>query len=388
MPKYQYEALAGDGELVSGEITADRVSDAIAQLESQGLQVESIRAIVSVPDSSATKKAFYDRIDQALQNRDSLIPALEALADEMPNRDASRDVRQFANELRSGATAEQFIRRDSTAAWLPLVVRGLESSSAADRYRQLMDDATRESDNRKRLRRVLAYPLFLLAFGGAILISLVLLVVPVFAKMFSEFGLELPAPTRLLIWISRQLTFSPLQSILVIALIFGLIVALGRLWIRLSLSTSLLGIFTSGNSANVAAMAKFTGSLAELISIEAPLPEALRIAGRACDHRHFRVMSERMANELEVPGTRIRETSVAHNFPSTMRYALGNGRNCPPNVPLLRELSRMYSDRARERSDWSTSILGPISLIVLGLVIGFVIISLFMPLVSMITSLA
>ena len=334
MPKYQYEALAGDGELVSGEIAADRVSDAIAQLEAQGLQVESIRAIVSIPDSSVTKKAFYDRIDQALQNRDSLIPALEALADEMPNRDASRDVRQFANELKSGATAEQFVSRDSTAAWLPLVVRGLESSSAADRYRQLMDDATRESENRKRLRRVLAYPLFLLAFGGAILISLVLLVVPVFAKMFNEFGLLLPAPTKFLIWISRQLTLNPLQSILVVALVFGLIVTLGRLWIRLSLSTSLLGIFTSGNSANVAAMAKFTGSLAELISIEAPLPEALRIAGRACDHRHFRVMSERIAKELEVPGTRIRETSVAHNFPATMRYALGNGRNCPPNVPL------------------------------------------------------
>ncbi|MDX1930064.1 MAG: type II secretion system F family protein [Pirellulaceae bacterium] len=388
MPNYQYEAIAGDGEVVTGEIAAPRVSDAIAQLEAQGLQVESIRALVTTPDSSATKKAFYDRIDQALQTREKLIPALEALADEMPDRNASRDVRKFTNELKSGVTAEQFVKRDSMVAWLPLVVRGLECSSAEDRYSQLMGDATRESDNRRRLRTVIAYPLFLLMFGGIILMLLVLFVVPVFARMFAEFGLLLPAPTRFLFWISDQLSRYSLRSMLFVALFFGLVIVLCRLWIRLALSTSILGMFTAGNSANVTAMAKFTGSLAELMSIEAPLPEALRIAGRACDHRHFRIMAERMANELEIPGKRLRDTSAAHNFPATMRHALGNGRNCAPNVPLLRELSRMYSDRARERVNWSTNILGPISLIVLGLVIGFVIIALFMPLVSLVTSLA
>ncbi len=388
MPNYSYEAIGSDGEVVAGEIQAARVSEAIAQLEAQGLQVESIRAVIVPTDLSITKKAFYERIDKALESRVSLIPALDALADEMPQRDAARDVRQFANELRVGATAEQFVKSDATAAWLPLVVRGLGSNSTAVRYEQLMDDATRESENRRSLKTALAYPFFLLIFGGIVLIFLVLLVVPVFAKMFSEFGLRLPAPTQSLFWISKQITEYSLRSLVVIIVAFLLIAVVGRFWIRYSLSTSIFGLFTSGNSANLTAMAKFTGALAELVSIEAPLPEAIRIAGRACDHRHFRVMSDRMASELEIPGTRLGDTSVIHNFPATMRHALGNGRSCQANVPLLRELSRMYSDRAREKSNWSTSILGPISLVVLGLVIGFVIIALFMPLVSMITSLA
>lgn len=388
MPNYSYEAVGSDGEVVSGEIAADRVSDAIAQLEAQGLQVESIRAIVAAPDTSIHRKAFYDRIDKALESRENLIPALEALAAEVPHRDAARDLRHFANELRSGTNAEQFAKRDSTAVWIPLIVRGLESASTADRYGQLMDDAARESENRKNLRAVLAYPLFLLILAGVILIFMSILVVPTFAKMFSEFGLRLPLPTRFVLWISEQLTDYSLRSLAVTALVFMVIVALGRLWVHFALSTSLLGMFTSGNSANVTAMAKFTGSLAELLSIEAPLPEALRIAGRACEHRHFRVMSERMASDLEGTGARLRDTSVAHNFPATVRHALGNGSTSPPSVPLLRELSRMYSDRARVRSNWSTSILGPITLIVLGLVIGFILISLFMPLVSMVTALS
>ena len=388
MPNYSYEALGSDGDFVSGEITAARVSDVISQLEAQGLQVQSIRAIVPVPDLSLTKKAFYDRIDLALESRESLIPALDALADEMPHRDAARDVRQFVLELRNGATAEQFVNRESTAAWLPLIVRGFGSSTTAERYGQLMDDATRESENRKSLRTMLAYPLFLLAFGGIILIFLVILVVPTFDKMFSEFDLRLPSQTMLLLWISRQLTLHSLRTGLVVVAAFLLIVVLVRLWLRFALSTRLLGLLTSGNTANETAMAKFTGALAELISIEAPLPEALRIAGSACKHYHFRVMAERLASDLEIPGTTLQESSVAHNFPATMCYALGNVRSSNATVPLLRELSRMYSDRARARSNWSTSILGPISLVGLGLLVGFVLIALFSPLVYMIRSLS
>ncbi len=388
MPKYSYEAKDTDGTIVFGELEAVRVSDAIAQLEAQGLQVESIRATVTLPDLNKTKRAFYDRIDQALERRESLIPALEALADELPHRSAARDVQRFARVLREGTTAEQFVKKDETAAWLPLVVRGLDSSSTAERYGQLMDDATRESESRKNLRTVLAYPLFLLLFGGIILMFMVILVVPTFAKMFSEFGLILPAPTRVVFWISRQLTERLGESLLVILLALGVLVLLGRIWIHFALSTSVLGMFTAGSSANLTAMARFTSSLAELASIDAPLHEAIRIAGRACEHRHFRVMAERLATELESPGVRLRDTAVAHNFPSSVRYALACGSDGQPNVPLLRELATMYSERAQQRTSWSTSVLGPLSLFGLGLLVGFVLIALFLPLVSLVTALA
>lgn len=388
MPNYRYEATDSDGAFASGEIAADRVSDAIAELEAQGLRVESIRSVVPVPDLSLAKKAFNDRIDSALASRESLIAAMSALADEMPHRRVEGDVRQFISQLKSGANAQQIVAHESSAAWLPIIVRGLGANSTADGYGQLMDDARRESETSKSLRAVLAYPLFLFAFSMIVVIALAILVVPTFSKMYSEFGLSLPAATMLLFWISQQLTDHELRSLLVIMSGFLIVVLLSRLWIRFALSTRLLGLFTAGNAANLTAMAKFTGSLAEFISIEAPLPEAIRIAGRACQHRHFRIISETMAGELELPGTRLTHTSVAHNFPMTVLHGLCCGRDNQPNVPLLRELSRMYADRAQTRSNWSTSILGPISLIGLGLVIGFVIIALFMPLVSLVTALS
>jgi type IV pilus assembly protein PilC len=238
------------------------------------------------------------------------------------------------------------------------------------------------------LRALLAYPVFLLCFGGIVLVFLVVLVVPTFDKMFLEFGLRLPAPTKFLIWISRQLTSHLPRTLIALVAAVSLGFISVRLWLRYALSTRLLGMFTSGNSANVTAMARFTGSLAELLSIDAPLPDALKIAGLACKHPHFRVAADRLARELAIPGASLLSSPCAHNFPATMRHALGDGRSGKPNIPLLRELSRMYSERARTRINWSTSILGPVSLIGLGILVGFVVIALFMPLVSLVTSLS
>ncbi len=387
MPIYSYSAFASDGERFSGQIDAPRVADAIAQLEAQGLEVESIRAIVPVVDQHTERNAFYQRVNEALTQRGDLIPALNAIADEIPEASAAKDLHHLVNVLNSNPTAEQFVQSPAIASWLPVIVRGATSLSTAERYEQLIAEASRESENRKSLQRLIAYPLFLIFLSGVVLLFLLLVVVPTFAKMFAEFGLRLPAPTLLLIWTHEQLTRYLPRSILIVLFAVFIGIAIVRTWLHFALSTSIFGMFTSGNSANVTAMARFTGTLAELLSIDAPLPESLRIAGLVCKHRHFRVMAERIANHLQFDGVPLHQSPVAHNFPSTMIHALTSAES-KPNVPLLRELSRMYSERARSRVSWTTSILGPISLFAIGILVGFVIISLFMPLVSMITSLS
>ena len=387
MPAYIYQATTGDGQRVTGEITAERVSDAISQLEAQGLEVESIHAAKALGNPNAERDAFYDRVNQALERRGELIPALNAIAEEMPASDASRDLRQLVRELERSPTAELFVAKPATAPWLPVIVRGATSPSTAARYSRLLDDASRESENRKSLRMLLAYPLFLFVFGSVVVGFMLLLIVPTFEKMFGEFGMRLPSPTLFLFWVYHQLTQYLPRTILVVLVVLLVAVLLIRAWLHFALSTSLLGLFTSGNSANVTAMSRFTSALAELLSIEAPLPEALRIAGRSCKHRHFRVKAEQMADQLEFDGISLHQSPVAHNFPAVMIHALSFEPR-KPNIPLLRELARTYSERARTRVSWSTSFVGPISLIVIGLLVGFTVIALFLPLVSLVTSLS
>ena len=200
MPAYIYQATTSDGQRVTGEITAERVSDAISQLEAQGLEVESIRAAKALGNQNVERDAFYARVNQALERRGELIPALNAIAEEMPASDASRDLRQLVRELERSPTAELFVTKPTTAPWLPVIVRGATSPSTATRYSRLLDDASRESENRKSLRMLLAYPLFLFVFGSVVVGFMLLLIVPTFEKMFGEFGMRLPSPTLFLFW--------------------------------------------------------------------------------------------------------------------------------------------------------------------------------------------
>jgi type IV pilus assembly protein PilC len=148
------------------------------------------------------------------------------------------------------------------------------------------------------------------------------------------------------------------------------------------------GNFFAGSTSNVVAMSRFAATLAELLSIGTPIPEALKVAGIASQRVHFRVRSEQLAQEFNSTKSPSVRSAVAHNFPSTLLYALSAGGDGGPSIPLLRQLAAIYSDRSRNRSQLSSSFNSSIMVAIVGALVGFVVVSLFMPLISLITSLS
>lgn len=389
MPRYIYEALSARGDAVAGDIEADNVSHAIGQLQERGLTVESIRAVIvsSPPAAQAPGRSeFAQRLDASLAEREKLIPALEALAAETTSRGARHDLEQLIGMLKRGATADEFMRHESAASWLPLLAGGLSAESGHHGFLRFISQAARESESRNRRRRALAYPLAILALCLLLVFVLLVTVVPTFAAMFREFGLRLPMATTLVLRLSEELRERPLRSLAVLLIVFVIVVWLGRLWRSYALTTRIFGLFTAGNTGNVTAMARFTGTLAEMLSLGAPLADALRIAGQATQHHYFRSVAARLAGD--VAGNRpLADSPVAHNLPGNVLRALHVGPEGRPSVALLAELSELYSDRVEERFDWSAQLVGPTAIVSIGLVVGFVVIALFMPLVTLITSL-
>lgn len=384
MPVYAYEAVTQSGERVTDELTAPSVSAAIAELEARGLVIRLIRALAEQPERAAEVEvpSFYRRIEAALESREALSAALEAFADEMSSKRSASELRALVAELRRGATAQDFLRHESAAAWLPLILRSPTSTVSAEGFEQLVSEATRESDNRRLRRRMLFYPVTVLVI--ALLLGLLLLyaVVPTFGQMYREFGLDVPQTTRLLVQLSEQLHYSPSRFLFTLLLIALAVYGLIRTWTTHALTTRLFGSFVAGNSASVTAMARFTGTLGELLAFDAPLPDAIRIAGRASQHRYYRAMADELAADARQGNGRLEHSAVAKVFPANVIYALAGGRDGGPNIPLLRELSNLYADRIAQRFDWSSGIIGPLALVAIGVVVAVVIIALLMPLIS------
>ena len=316
-----------------------------------------------------------------------LIPAIEALAQELPSGKRRREMKQLASSLRDGATIGDSAQDQRSRSWLPVFSRSLATPAAATRLSDWMNQAARESEIRNRRRRVLLYPILVFGFALLVFFGLGQMVVSPFIRMYDEFGLNLPLPTAFLFFWVNEWQHHTMRFVVIAILIIVTGVLLGSVWIKHAMSTRLFGFFVGGTTSNVAAMASLTGLLADLIANGVPLAESLELAGRGCGHRHFEHVALSLANQHRQGLVSLAQSPVAASLPSNVIDALQPSDGSPPRPKLLRELSTIYAERAVQRTEWSTGVVGAFAVLMVGLVVAFIVIALFMPLVSLISGL-
>ncbi len=346
--------------------------------------------------SAAIERPNYLQcIDDALENRFKLASAIEALTAETHSRYLTSDVQQLIQLLRSDTTSEQFVNDANKAVWLPILLRARASSSSStssgEEFKLLLNNLISVTEARRNAWSQFAYPLVMLVISIAFFVLLATTIVPTFQKMFLEFALKLPAATKLLMDVSTYLRTHPvLSSLWLIGLVVVVIVIRqASQWVvRHVEGFTFLGVFLSGNTGSVRAMGRFTATLAELLQVGAPLAAAIAIAGRASQNPRFARTSAILSNEVGLTASIPLGSTVVQNFPALVIRGLTAGPNASPSIPLLRQLSSNYFERVRQRFEWSEGLFAPMTIVLIGLFVGFTVISLFMPLISLITALS
>ncbi|QDV55526.1 type II secretion system F family protein [Rosistilla oblonga] len=328
---------------------------------------------------------FHDQIQATLEQRDLLIPPLTALAEEMPNSWGQRDLQELIDLLRNETDADAWMQHPRAAAWLPVIVGGFNPAETPQRIHLLFSQTMRQQQRQRQRGASLLYPFLILALAGAVGLGLSWGIVPTFAAMYRDFGLDLPLPTRISVAISDGIIQAPLKQLIIAAGAIALSVAIYRWWISSPLCSRLFSL--KGNTRAVQAMAQAVGSVAELISVGASIPEALRISSRGCGHPLYQRELESLAGAAETSADTLNDSREATYFPANLLLALQPNATGHPNIHLLRELSLIYHERAAQRIDWLRWLVGPLALLAVGLVVVFVVFALFMPMISLVTSL-
>jgi type IV pilus assembly protein PilC len=408
---FAYQAKNDRGELQSGRLSADDVSAAVHALASQGLEVVSIRRVdveiepsVSEPNTAEHSAAEHPTHNPALELLTSVIerrhlwlPVIESQLQELPTGPARRATEARINRFSQSMTVEQFLQ-NTDGVELLLLLNSDEIPTPASQHMQAWLHRIYQ-DQHRRLQRGSrwSYPLLLAAIGLALAIGWSTLVLPIFREMFDEFGLNLPPPTRLLFWVSDQVTTYALRTLLVVAVGCAMVIAFMRWWRSRALTNRIFGRFVAGTTENLRAMSRLTGTLAELLGLQLPLASALSFAGQASGHRYFADAAARAAESASVnmagnAGLNMTEVGApvdpTGRLPQSVVYGLTAGNAGQPNVAVLRELAMIYGQIAQSRQERSLGNLPVVGVLILGLVVGFVVIALFLPLFSMITSLA
>ncbi|QDS86867.1 type IV pilin biogenesis protein [Rosistilla ulvae] len=328
---------------------------------------------------------FHDQIEATLARRELLIPPLVAMADEMSAGWGKRDLNELIDLLRNETDVQAWLQHPRAAAWLPVIVGGFNPAETPQRIHSLFTQTMRQQQRQRQRRASLLYPMLILGLTGIVGLALSWFVVPTFAAMYRDFGLNQPLPTRIAVAISDRLIQAPLQQLLIAAAAIASAVAIYRWWLRSPLCAQLFSL--KGSTRKVQAMAQAIGSVAELISIGASPPEALRISGRGCGHPLYQRELESLATAAETSSADWTQINATIYFPANLLLALHPNDAGLPNIRLLRELALMYHERATQRIDWLRWLIGPLALVAVASIVIFVVVALFMPWGSLIVAL-
>jgi type II secretory pathway component PulF len=395
MPLYAYQALNASQQLVSGEVEAASLAEAVAQLETQRLSIQSIGSAplvgenpfaVDGRDQAEIERAALEKhLLHVIERGRDLLPALRAYALELPAGGRRRQLESVLRTLERGDAAEAARALTTLPGyWIPL----LGAATTSRDPERILREFVRESEQAVELQRQwwlgLAYPALLGALALAVLVALSIFIIPVFHDIFLGFGIQLPPLTTFVLSTAELIASGRIVVAVAVALGSCLLLYLAAQWLPAGLRTwcSERVALRWGRATALARFAQFT---ADLLEAEFEAPQAVRLAGMATGNAAIERAAGRAAGGLRTGGDVTHRDRNVLTF--TILHALGSGER-RARVRLLREIGACYAERARRRFSWTRGIVEPLAIVVIGLVVGTVVLALFMPLISLVQGLS
>ncbi|HEY7953080.1 MAG TPA: type II secretion system F family protein, partial [Solirubrobacteraceae bacterium] len=240
----------------------------------------------------------------------------------------------------------------------------------------------KDASLRRQIRSAMIYPIMVVTFAVGIMMALVAFLVPVFEGVFKQFGGELPAITKVSVAMSHAVTG---YWWLIFGGAIGLAIAFvqwkksswGRpQWDRFRLRVPM----KIGAIVQEVAIARWSRTLASLTSAGVPLLLALEITGKTGGNITVEEAMDGVIASVKRGGTIAAPLANAPIFPTMVTHMVGVGEETGALDAMLDKIADFYEDRVDASVKALTSILEPIMIIVIGGIVGFIVVSMYMPL--------
>jgi type IV pilus assembly protein PilC len=215
-----------------------------------------------------------------------------------------------------------------------------------------------------------------------VLFALVAFLVPVFEKIFKDFGGELPAITKFTVWLSHMVTG---RWYVMLAITFAVVwtfrrwkkTETGRMqWDRLKLKFPM----KIGDIVQKVALARFSRTFSGLIAAGVPMLEAIDITGRTSGNRVIEKAMEEVRESVKKGGSLTAPmTQVPEAFPVMVTQMIGVGEETGALETMMTKVADFYEEQVAAAVKALTSILEPIMIVVVGAIVGFIVIAMYLP---------
>jgi type IV pilus assembly protein PilC len=392
---YQYSVRDRAGKLVQGQIDSDSPTAVATKLKSMGYAPLSITAFNPGMKRELTLPSFGTKVktkDLAIMSRQfatminaglSLLRALVILSEQTENKELAKILVQVSADVEEGQSLSASFAKHPRV-FPPLMVnmcRAGEVGGFLDSVLlQIAENYEAEVKLKGKIKSAMTYPAVVFVMAILAVVGMLLFIVPVFSKMFTSLGGELPAPTKVLIFMSSVLKFG--APFLIVLGIAGVII-----WNKVKHTPEVRGfvdplklkIPVFGDLFAKIALSRFARNLGTMMSSGVPILQALDIVAETTGNS---VVGKAVLDVQESvrQGESMTAPLARHAvFPPMLVQMMAVGEDTGALDAMLHKISEFYDQEVEATTESLTALIEPLMIGFLGGIVGAMIIALYMP---------
>jgi type IV pilus assembly protein PilC len=394
MSTYVFKAMDLTGAKASGEVEAESKQIVADQLKQRGL------IVLDIADKHASKQitlSFMNRIKPAdltiltrqlatmVNSGMTILRALYVLEAQTENQLLADTISAVRKDVEAGLPLSDALERHPKVfnQLFVAMTRAGETGGVLDAALMRVADQLESADSlRRQVKAAMAYPLVVMGFAFTVLIALVVFLVPVFIGVFKQFGGDLPAITKFTVSLSNAITG---YWWAIIAGGIGLVYAF-RKWKATPAGQKIWDTFKLripmkiGDIVQKISLARWSRTLSALVSAGVPLLQALEITGKTAGNWCIEKAMGEVIDSVRQGGTISDPLKAASVFPGMVSHMIGVGEETGALDTMLSKIADFYEDQVNSAVKQLASILEPVMIVLVGGMVGFIVISMYMPL--------
>jgi type IV pilus assembly protein PilC len=394
MSTYVFKAIDFAGVKARGEVEADSKQAVSDQLKQRGLIVLDIADKHSsrqielgfAKRVKASELAIFSRqLSTMISSGMSILRSLYVLEEQTESKFLKETIVAVRKDVEAGLSLSDAMARHPKV-FSPLFVAMTQAGEMGgvleDALMRVADQLQKDAALRRQIKSAMVYPTLVIIFAVGVMMALVAFLVPVFVGVFKQFGGKLPALTQVSVFLSEMVTgYWWLMFLTVGAVLFTFIKWKKSTWGRKQWDHFRLHVpMKIGAIVQQVAVARWSRTLASLTSAGVPLLQALEITGRTGGNIAVEEAMDGVIASVKRGGTIAAPLAQAPIFPSMVTHMVGVGEETGALDAMLDRVAEFYEEQVEASVKALTSILEPIMIIVIGGIVGFIVISMYLPL--------
>jgi type IV pilus assembly protein PilC len=394
MSTYVFKAIDLAGGKARGEVEADSKQAVSDQLKQRGLIVLDIADKHSsreielgfLKTVKASELAIFSRqLSTMISSGMSILRSLYVLEEQTESKFLRETIIAVRKDVEAGLSLSDSMARHPKV-FSPLFVAMTQAGEMGgvleDGLMRVADQLQKDASLRRQIKSAMIYPTLVIVFAIGVMMALVAFLVPVFVGVFKQYGGELPALTQVSVFMSHMVTgywwlMFGSTALVVVAFMKWKKSSWGRRqWDHFRLHVPM----KIGTVVQQVAVARWSRTLASLTAAGVPLLQALEITGRTGGNVAIEEAMDGVIASVKRGGTIAAPLNQAPIFPAMVTHMVGVGEETGALDAMLDRVAEFYEEQVEASVKALTSILEPIMIIVIGGIVGFIVISMYLPL--------